>query len=254
MEKNYKLIITILTVIIVIITSLCILLATGIINFKNNETINEKEPNINQNINNETNNKNEDINKENNNVNQTNNYDELYKDYHVLKFDNKNQNNHCITTNEEYFNRNEKNFVYIVENINIKNKNYTFRHESNIKTHELKVYFNDTVIHEGKTSELVLVNVCNYGNYIMYSMGWEGSPYYEIINVDGKDSLSFRGNKVEYSNGILYVEEIDRKEPLDFYDNELVKYQLDVNSEKLEKLNITREKFDCHPEASGYDC
>ena len=110
-EKNYKTIITILTVIIVILTTMCILFATGIINFKNNETKNGEEPNINQNINkeseedknidNETNDNYENTDKADNNINQTNNYDEIYKDYHILKFDNKNQNNQYIRMNEK---------------------------------------------------------------------------------------------------------------------------------------------------------
>lgn len=229
--KNNKSVITLLIVLVIILSVLCILFATDKISFNTNTT--EKENNSNKVDN-----------------NQKNDYEDGYDDYLKFKVDNKNKTNYCQNINKNNYYSYEKSNVVFVNNIKIKNNNYTFRYVSNIDDKTIKVYLNDRTVHEGNLTESLLVDVCNYGNYVVYSTGWEGPAYYRIVNTDGKIVMSFIGKKVTYSDGMLNVEELNQNDLMNNDDNELTKYQLDMNSNNLKKLNLTTEKYEC----TEYDC
>ena len=61
-------------------------------------------------------------------------------------------------------------------------------------------------------------------------------------------------NKVTYSNGILSVEKLEKNDIDDINDNEIIKYQLNMNGEILEKENLIKDKYVCDPNGAGYDC
>lgn len=228
-QKNNKIVIVLLIVIIVILLGLCALFATGTISFKSNDVDN-----------NELNN--DDINED--------------VDDNYLKFviDNENKVNQCHSISKNNYHSYEKSYAVIINNISIKNKKYTFKYDENLTNRTRKISLNNNVVSDGNISEALLLDVCVYGNYIVYSMGWEGPPYYRIINTNGEEIMSFKGNKVTYSNGILSVEELEKNDIDNINDNELIKYQLNMNSENLEKENITTEKYVCDPNGTGYDC
>ena len=236
-QRNNKGVIALLIVIIVMLAAFCILLATGTISFKSND-VDTNKPNNNVTDNNEPNNNEGNDNTENNDVER-------------VVLDNENKANQCLNINDGYTHENRE---VVINNISIKNKNYTFRYVENHTDRTIKVYVNNNVAFEGQTSEALLLSVCNYGNYIVYSTGWEGAPYYRIINTEGKVVMSFVGNKVNYYNGILSVEELDKNDIEDINDNELIKYQLNMNSDNLKKENLTTEKYVCDPNGAGYDC
>lgn len=240
-QKNNKVAIILLIVLVVILSALCILFATGKISLNTSSTNNSQTT---------ENDSNSDI----VDNNQTRNYEEGYDDYLKFKVDNENKANYCQNMNGNNYYDYEKSYVVFVNNITIKNNNYTFRYASNIDNKTVKVYLNDNTVFEGNRSEALLIDVCNYGNYVVYSTGWEGSPYYRIINTDGKIVMSFSGRKVTYSDGMLNVEELNKNDVDNFDDNELIKYQLNMNSDNLQKLNLTTEKYECNLNGSGYDC
>jgi len=240
-QKNNKGVITLLIVIIVILSVLCVLLATGTISFKSNE-VNTNKPN--DNITDNVTDNNELTNNDGNESTENN-------DIERVVLDNENKTDQCLNINDGYAHENRE---VVINNISIKNKNYTFRYVENHTNRTIKVYINNNVAYEGQTSEALLLNVCNYGNYIVYSTGWEGAPFYRIIDTTGKVVMSFVGNKVTYSNGVLSVEELDKNDIENINDNELIKYQLNMNSENLQKENLTVEKYVCNPNGAGYDC
>lgn len=245
-KNNNKKVIVILILIIIILSILVVLLATEAISFKSNVLDGDGEVNSN------------DITENDNNKdiiqNSSDSYEDENNEYIIFKADNENKSNQCININTKNYYSYEKSYVILVENINIKNNNYAFRYAVDMNDLTVKIFLNDNVIFDGIKSELLLVDVCNYGNYIIYSVGWEGSPYYTIVDTDGKIIMSFKGRNVTYSDGLLYVEEIDRNDISNFDDNELIKYQLDMNSDNLEKLNSSVEKFECDLNGPGYDC
>lgn len=230
-EKKKNVVIVLLLIIIVILLSLVLLLATGTISFKSKISDNT-----------------------NNNQTTENNDNSNYDDYLIFEVNNENKTNYCHNMNTNNYYSYDKSYVIFVNNITIKNNSYIFRYASDINNNSVKVYLNDNIVFEGNKSQDLLVDVCNYGNYIVYSTGYEGSPYYRIINTDGKFLMSFIGKKVSYSDGMLNIEEINKNDPMNTDDNELIKYQLDMNSDNLQKLNITKEKFECDLNGPGYDC
>lgn len=238
-QKNNRGVIALLIVIIVILSVLCVLFATETISFKYNDVdTNEKNDNV------------ADNNQTNQNANE-NNITNNEENENYLKFviDNENNTNICHNINGKNYYSYDKNYAVIINNISIKGSNYTYKYEENHTNRTIKVYLNNNIAFEGGSGKSVLVDVCNYGNYIVYSTGWEGTPYYRIINVEGKEVMSFIGKKVIYSNGILSVEERNRNDE----DDELIKYQLNMNSEVLKRENLTTEKYVCDPNAA-YDC
>ena len=244
-NKSNKGVIILLVIIILILSILCVLFATGTISLKGSEYLNN-------NIVDDSNNESIKNDVEDNVTN--NNYEENYNDYLKFVIDNKNNTDSCYNFIKDNYYSYEKSYVNIINNISINNNKYTFRFEKDLKNKKQKVYLNDNVVVDSALNQGLLVDVCNYGKYILYSTGWEGSPNYNIINIDGQIVMSFIGKNVNYSNGILNVEEINKNDISNINDNELVKYQLNMNSENLQKENVITEKFECELNGPGYDC
>lgn len=244
-KNSSKGFIALLIVIIILLSALCVLFVTGTISFKS-ETVN--------NTSNSQSTESTDNSSTIVNNTQERNYEEGYDSYLKFKVDNESKTNNCNNISANNYYSYTESYVIIVTNLVINNNNYTFRYATDFDNKAIKVYLNDSVVFEGKKSDSLLLDVCNYGNYIVYSVGWEGPPYYRIVDTEGKIQMSFTGRNVTYSNGRLNVEELNKNDIDNYDDNELIKYQLDMNSDNLQKLNITTEKYECALSGSGYDC
>lgn len=159
-----------------------------------------------------------------------------------FKVDNNYLSNTCNHISDNEFYSYDKNYIVEVNNIMIKNKNYSFKYEVDYKNGTFMQYLNSKLINEGTINESLLVDVCNYGNYIVYSFGWEGSPHYFIIDTEGNLVMDFVGLNVEYKNNLLYVSELTSKSYTDFI---TINYQLDMDSNKLVPINKSEIKYNC---------
>ena len=100
----------------------------------------------------------------------------------------------------------------------------------------------------------VLTGVCKYDNYFMYVQGWEGSPTYTLVNKNGIIVHHFIGRNVNYHEGVLEVEEINKNDIMNQNDNKIEKYQIDLTKDMITKDNVVVEDFPCEVDGPGYDC
>lgn len=181
---------------------------------------------------------------QNSNSTITNSNENPYVEYEGLaKFIVDEHMSDCVSTRGFY--SYDRGYVILVNNFIIKDKQYNIKFVANNGSKD--IFLNNKLIENIETIKNdLLTSVCSYGNYILYSTGWEGWPNYRIVDTNGKIIMSFTAQKVEYVNNYLNIEEVQYKEN----DNTLLKYKLDMTQDQLEKINLTTEKYIC----DVYDC
>lgn len=246
-QKNNKTVVILLIIIILILLVLCGLFATNVIelniNKKSKDVTEEKKESPNEEV-------------EETVSDELINYEETYKGFKIFAQDANASTKECFNFNEKQMYDYENNYVDVLKNLEVNGKKYTFGYVVDKTNKTNNIFLNNKEVVNFTSNELLLLDVCIYGKYIVYSQGWEGPSIYTIINTNGDNVFGFRANPdgVSYSNGILNVKEIDYNDPRKTDDSLLRKYKLDMNSKELKKIDETTEPYTCDPNGAGYDC
>ena len=141
-----------------------------------------------------------------------------------------------------------------VYDIYIGNSPINFKYQINGSESFTKIFVNNKEISSNNSVVPILIGVCKYDNYFMYVQGWEGSPTYTLVNKNGKIVHHFIGRKINYHEGILEVEEINKNDIMNQDDNKIEKYHIDLTKDMITKDNLVVEDFPCEVDGPGYDC
>ena len=182
-------------------------------------------------------------------------YEKEYEgtDFKVFVYDLKNENA-CIDSfykNEDI--PEESKYVFIVKNVKLKDKSYTFRYENippvdngyNIE----KLYIDDKLF---STNERLagLGDLCAYNNYMVTYSAWEGLPGYEFFDAEGNKVFNFSGWADKYNDGILTIKEYKDIDTTNWKAIEVTS-ELDMKSDKLERKNSTEKEYICEEGADA---
>lgn len=190
-QKNNKGVIALLIVIIVILSALCILFATGMINFKSNNIDNND---INENTNNISNN--EDNNGSNQNINDNNNAE--HNDEENIKKQNVTINKDELTK----FGKSDYNFIKVVYN-----SEYSFKLDVDGR---ININFENYLSNISNAKDLLLFSPPS-PHSILYILTTDGNVYkYETSSYGTKN---YNATKIEqYSNIVQIINYETRKE------------------------------------------
>ena len=147
-----------------------------------------------------------------------------------------------------------ENSVINVYNIYLNNKPLNLKYQLNANKQYTKVFINNNEVVNRSSLVPILNNVCVYNNYLIYKEGYEGPETYTIINENGSVAHSFIGKSVNYDNGILHVEEINKNDLTNPDDNKLETYDIDLTKDIITKNNLTVNDYPCDKEGPMYDC
>ena len=159
--------------------------------------------------------------------------------------------NDCMDIKDYNFTDNIEINVY---DIYIDNTPINFKYQINGSESFTKIFVNNKEISSNNSVVPILTGVCKYDNYFMYVQGWEGSPTYTLVNKNGIIVHHFIGRNVNYHEGVLEVEEINKNDIMNQNDNKIEKYQIDLTKDMITKDNVVVEDFPCEVDGPGYDC
>ena len=137
-------------------------------------------------------------------------------------------------------------YVFIVKNVKVKDKLYTFRYENtpNDDGYNIgKLYIDDKLF---STNERLasIGDLCVYDNYMVTYSAWEGLPGYEFFDAEGNKVLNFSGWVSKYNDGILTIKEYKDIDIVNWKAIEITS-ELDMKSDKLERKNSVEKEYIC---------
>lgn len=237
-KSNKKIILIVLFVLILLVSAAIVLYTQTDIFKKDKETNNnpktsEKNKNTNTQINDDVID-NDDVDDE---------YDgENLAEYRYLF---KEAKNSCITygSTEE----NESGYITYVSDINIDGKNYKLAYGNDYsKQYGIRTLNGKHI--EGfdtNTNEMLPVSLCVYGKYIVLQTGWEGA-YTHVISTEGKSITGFGGTYEVIGENKIHIDEYDCSVDTNGkYADSHNEYDIDFNSNPLEKLNLNQTYYNC---------
>ena len=156
-----------------------------------------------------------------------------------LKLDGK----RCISALGEYYLTHD---TYVIDGFKFSGEDYTFKY---IDKDTREYYLNDKLLFKAESNEAVLSKVCNYEDYLLITMGWEGYPTTSVYDINGKSLLTFTGD-FNYKNGLLFINEYDYNEGDDFYT--MTNYSVNLAKDDFNKHQTSIDKINC--DEAGYVC